>query len=106
MSMQMELSVDFAFSAAHRLPYYDGPCKRLHGHNYVLRVVVGGNPNPKDGMIEDFEIIRKRVGESIMVHCDHHNLNDLMDNPTAENVIVWMWEKLKPTLPALKELRL
>jgi 6-pyruvoyltetrahydropterin/6-carboxytetrahydropterin synthase len=104
--MKMELSVDFHFSAAHRLPYYDGPCNRMHGHNYILRVVVGGTPNPKDGMIEDFEIIRKRVGETIMVKCDHHNLNDLMDNPTAEHVIVWMWDRLKPTLPGLKELRL
>ncbi|MHB8877215.1 MAG: 6-pyruvoyl trahydropterin synthase family protein, partial [Myxococcaceae bacterium] len=38
--MQMELSVDFHFSSAHRLPYYNGACARLHGHNYVLRVTV------------------------------------------------------------------
>ena len=41
-----------------------------------------------------------------MTQCDHHNLNDFMDNPTAENLIVWMWEKLKPQLEGLKELRL
>lgn len=104
--MPMELSVDFHFSAAHRLPYYDGPCKRMHGHNYQLRVVIEGKPNPKDGMIRDFDEIKRHVWESVLVSCDHHNLNDLMDNPTAEHLIVWMWERLKPQLEGLKELRL
>ncbi len=104
--MQMELSVDFHFAAAHRLPYYDGPCFRLHGHNYKLTVVIAGKPNPKDGMIRDFEEIRRKVWESVLARCDHQNLNDLMDNPTAENLVVWMWDQLKPHLPDLKEIRL
>ncbi len=106
MAMVMELSVDFHFSAAHRLPYYDGPCFRLHGHNYKLQVVIAGTPNPKDGMIRDFDEIRRRVWESVLVKCDHHNLNDFMDNPTAENLIVWMWDQLKGQVEGLKELRL
>ena len=57
--MPMDLSVDFHFCAAHRLPYYDGPCFRMHGHNYRLQVVVTGTPNPRDGMIIDFEEIRE-----------------------------------------------
>jgi 6-pyruvoyltetrahydropterin/6-carboxytetrahydropterin synthase len=104
--MQMELSVDFYFSAAHRLPYYDGPCNRLHGHNYKVQVVLSGKPNPKDGMIRDFDEIRRTVWETALVQCDHQNLNDFMDNPTAENLIVWMWDRLKPQLEGLKELRL
>ena len=104
--MRMELSVDFPFSAAHRLPYYDGPCFRLHGHNYLLRVTLQGKPNPKDGMIRDFDEIRKKVWESVLTQCDHHNLNDFMDNPTAENLVVWMWENLRVQLDGLKELRL
>ncbi|MBI3184873.1 MAG: 6-carboxytetrahydropterin synthase QueD [Myxococcales bacterium] len=102
----MELSVDFHFSAAHRLPFYPGPCFRMHGHNYKLAVVVAGEPSPKDGMIRDFEEIKAKVGEAVLLHCDHQNLNDLMENPTAENLIVWMWERLSPLLPGLKELRL
>jgi 6-pyruvoyltetrahydropterin/6-carboxytetrahydropterin synthase len=105
-AMQMELSVDFHFSSAHRLPYYNGACARLHGHNYVLRVTLAGVPNPKDGMIRDFEEIRKKVWESALNTCDHHNLNDFMDNPTAENLIVWIWDRLKPQVEGLKELRL
>ncbi len=102
----MELSVDFHFCAAHSLPYYNGPCFRLHGHNYQLRVTVGGKINPKDGMIRDFEEIRKKVSEAVLAQCDHHNLNDFMENPTAENVVAWMWERLKLEIQGLKELRL
>ena len=104
--MPMELSVDFHFSAAHRLPFYDGPCFRMHGHNYKLRVSIEGKVNPKDGMIRDFEEIRRKVWEGVLAQCDHHNLNDLMENPTAEHLIAWMWERLKPQVEGLKELRL
>ena len=104
--MRMQLSVDFHFSSAHLLPYYNGPCSRLHGHNYLLRVAVEGEPNPRDGMIRDFDEVRKKVWETVLIKCDHLNLNDLMDNPTAENVIAWMWERLKPQIEGLKELRL
>ncbi len=104
--MEMTLSVDFHFSSAHRLPYYDGPCFRLHGHNYKLTVTITGRPSPKDGMIRDFELVRKKVWDAVLEKCDHHNLNDLMDNPTAENLIAWMWERLDPQLEGLKELAL
>lgn len=104
--MAMHISVDFNFCSAHRLPYYDGACFRMHGHNYKLQVVIGGKPNPKDGMIRDFEEIRKKVWEFALAQCDHHTLNDFLDNPTAENVIVWMWDRLKPNLQGLSELRL
>lgn len=104
--MQMLLSVDFHFSSAHQLPYYDGPCKRMHGHNYILRVTFGGTPNPRDGMIRDFDEVKRTVWERCLTQCDHHNLNDLMDNPTAENMVVWMWERLAPVVEGLTELKL
>src|SRR5262245_31089381 len=46
-TMRMQLSVDFYFSAAHLLPFYNGPCSRMHGHNYRLQVVLEGAPNPR-----------------------------------------------------------
>lgn len=104
--MEMLLSVDFHFSSAHQLPFYDGPCKRLHGHNYILRVTMAGKPNPNDGMIRDFDEVKKVVWESCLVQCDHHNLNDLMENPTAENMVVWMWDRLEPQLKGIKEIML
>ena len=102
----MILRVEFQFNAAHRLPHYQGPCFHTHGHNYKLQVVLSGTPNPKDGMIQDFDEIRRQVWETSLVRCDHHNLNDFIDNPTGENLIVWIWEQLKPRMSALKELRL
>ena len=104
--MEMLLSVDFHFCSAHQLPFYDGPCKRLHGHNYQLRVTLAGKPSPKDGMVRDFDEVKRTVWESCLVECDHHNLNDLMENPTAEHMVVWMWERLAPVVPGLKELQL
>jgi 6-pyruvoyltetrahydropterin/6-carboxytetrahydropterin synthase len=104
--MRMRLSVDFHFSAAHRLPLYDGVCKRMHGHNYRLQVTVTGKPNPNDGMIRDFEDIKKRAWDAALVRCDHHCLNDLMENPTAENMGQWFFEQLQPAIEGLSEIKL
>jgi 6-pyruvoyltetrahydropterin/6-carboxytetrahydropterin synthase len=104
--MEMLLSVDFHFSAAHALPHYDGPCKRLHGHNYVLRVTLAGRPQPKDGMIRDFDEVKRTVWDQVLTTLDHYHLNDIIENPTAENVVVWIWERLRPIVPGLKELKL
>ena len=104
--MEMLLSVDFNFSSAHHLPFYDGPCKRLHGHNYKLRVTLTGRPSPKDGMIRDFDEINRKVWESVLVDCDHHCLNDIMENPTAENMVVWMWPRLEAIIQGLREIQL
>jgi 6-pyruvoyltetrahydropterin/6-carboxytetrahydropterin synthase len=104
--MEMLLSVDFDFCSAHQLPFYDGPCKRMHGHNYVLRVTLAGRPSPRDGMIRDFDEVKRKVWEVCLVHCDHHNLNDIMENPTAENMVEWMWAKLDPHIEGLKEIML
>jgi len=104
--MRMRLKVDFHFSSAHALPFYEGVCKRMHGHNYRLQVTVEGKPNPNDGMIRDFEDIKKRVWDAALVQCDHHCLNDLIENPTAENMGAWFWEKLKPTVEGLQSITL
>jgi len=37
---------------------------------------------------------------------DHTNLNDFIENPTAENIASWMWQRLEGKLPGLAELRL
>jgi 6-pyruvoyltetrahydropterin/6-carboxytetrahydropterin synthase len=102
----MRLQVEFQFAAAHRLPYYDGPCFRMHGHNYKLLVQIEGQPDPKSGMVIDFVELQGIVQKAVLERCDHHTLNDLMDNPTAENLVVWMWNELKTALPGLAELQL
>jgi 6-pyruvoyltetrahydropterin/6-carboxytetrahydropterin synthase len=104
--MELDLDVDFDFCAAHRLPLYDGPCVRMHGHNYKLRVSVRGVPDAKTGILMDFEEIRRVVTEHVVGVVDHQVLNDFLENPTAENVVQWAWKRLEGKLSGLRELRL
>ena len=55
-------------------------------------------------MVEDFDRIERIVGERIVDALDHQNLNDLMENPTAEKIVLWIWERLQRSLPRLAEL--
>ena len=103
---RMRLDVEFAFAAAHRLPRYDGPCFRLHGHNYRFFVAVEGEVDPRSGMIADFGEIKRVVKERVLDRVDHQNLHDLLENPTAENIARWIWETLAPGLAGLSEVRL
>jgi len=103
---RMRLDVEFTFAAAHRLPRYEGPCFRLHGHNYRFLVGLEGEVDPRTGMIADFGDVKRAVGEQVLARVDHRDLNDLLDNPTAENIARWIWEALEPHVPGLAEVRL
>jgi 6-pyruvoyltetrahydropterin/6-carboxytetrahydropterin synthase len=105
-SRRMRLDVEFTFAAAHRLPRYDGPCFRLHGHNYKFFVTVEGSVDSATGMIADFGRIKELVGGEVLARVDHRDLNDILENPTAENIARWIWEALAPRLPGLAEVRL
>ncbi|HSB19198.1 MAG TPA: 6-carboxytetrahydropterin synthase QueD [Anaeromyxobacteraceae bacterium] len=100
------LEVEFYFAAAHRLPRYEGPCFRMHGHNYRLFVVVEGEVDPASGMVADFGKVKEAVQEHVLSRCDHRTLNDFLENPTAENIARWAFEVLEPRLPGLSEVRL
>lgn len=93
----MFLSRDFKFDAAHYLPKYHGKCERLHGHTYKFRVTIEGQPN-KEGMILDFAEVKKIVKKQVLDKLDHSNLNDLMKNPSAENIALWIWQQLQKKL--------
>ncbi len=103
---RMRLDVEFTFAAAHRLPRYDGPCFRMHGHNYRMFVAVEGEVDPHAGMVADFGKVKQLVQEHVLARVDHRNLNDLLENPTAENIARWVWEALDPHLPGLAEVKL
>lgn len=100
------LDVEFYFAAAHRLPRYEGPCFRMHGHNYRMFVAVEGDIDPHTGMIIDFGKVQAIVQEQILTKTDHRTLNDFLENPTAENIARWAYETLLPHLPGLVEIRL
>jgi len=100
------LRVEFQFNAAHRLPFYEGPCFHTHGHNYKLLVFVEGPVDPKTGLSIDFVKVKELVREHVLDSIDHNDLNQVLENPTAENVVVWMWRRLQPHLKGLKEMQL
>lgn len=102
----MELSVDFHFCASHALPHLSELAGRLHGHNYVLTVVVAGPVDPDTGVVVDFDGLDTAVQEEILDRVDHRHLNEILATPTAEVMLAWFWQLLKPRVPELDALHL
>ncbi|HEY8297440.1 MAG TPA: 6-carboxytetrahydropterin synthase QueD [Candidatus Baltobacteraceae bacterium] len=103
----MQIVKHFRFEAAHVLPYHDGKCSRLHGHSYRLEVAIAGplrQDGPARGMIEDFDTIKAVVHRHVIDVLDHQNLNDVLENPTCERIVAWVWERLAAHLPGLDTL--
>ena len=101
----MKIFKEFTFEAAHRLPRVpEGhKCARLHGHSFRVRLSVAGEPDER-GWVMDFADI-KAAFAPLHARLDHHYLNDIegLENPTSELLARWIWERLKPALPALCE---
>jgi 6-pyruvoyltetrahydropterin/6-carboxytetrahydropterin synthase len=109
------------FNAAHRLfnPKWDeqknfdvfGKCSypNYHGHNYDLIVEVKGETDPETGYVIDMKVLSSIVKAEVTERYDHRNLNlDLEEfknlNPTAENIAVVIWNRLRSKLEAKYEL--
>ena len=103
---RMEIFKVFMVEAAHRLPNVPPghKCARLHGHSFRIELHVGGEPGAESGWIMDFGDV-KAAFQPIYDRLDHHYLNDIpgLENPTSERLAIWIWEQLKPTLPALTQ---
>ncbi|MBP0112925.1 MULTISPECIES: 6-carboxytetrahydropterin synthase QueD [Bradyrhizobium] len=104
----MRISQAFKFEAAHRLPNVPEThrCSRLHGHSYRVEVQLDGPVDPHTGFVADFFDIEKSFAD-IMAALDHHCLNEVdgLANPTAENIAVWIWDRLQPSLRQLWAVR-
>src|ERR1700733_1639768 len=102
------------FNAAHQLRNPDlsddenrdlfGKCVNLHGHNYVLDVVVAGKIDDASGYIMDLKRLSDIIKQQIIQHVDHRNLNADVPwleglIPTAENLAVTFWDRLQGELP-------
>jgi 6-pyruvoyltetrahydropterin/6-carboxytetrahydropterin synthase len=85
---------EFVFDAAHFLPFYEGKCENLHGHTYKMQVSVKAKKQA-DGMAFDFVALKKIVQEEIISKWDHQLINDHIENPSAENMAEFVFEKLK-----------
>lgn len=103
----MQIRKRFAFEAAHALPSHPGKCARMHGHSYRLEVAVSGalqRDGAARGMVEDFDVLAAIVAAEVLEPLDHRTLNDVIENPTAEEIVLWIWRRLEPKLPSLDAL--
>jgi 6-pyruvoyltetrahydropterin/6-carboxytetrahydropterin synthase len=107
------------FSAAHRLfnPKFSdaenekifGKCSNpnWHGHNYVLEVVVVGEPNPETGFVLNIADLKEIIKQYVISKVDHKNLNletDFMKGiiPSTENIATEIWKVLVDKIPSGK----
>ena len=110
--MKVTVSRKAHFNAAHRLYRKDwtfeqndavfGKCNNpnFHGHNYELIVSVTGEINPETGYVIDIKDLSDLILDEVEKPFDHKNLNlDVPEfenlNPTAENIVVVIWKKIK-----------
>ncbi len=104
---EMEIYKTLRFDAAHRLtgvpPTHK--CSAMHGHGFEIQVFLRGPVDPKTGFVMDFGDLAK-VCEPVLKQLDHAILNEIegLENPTSENMSVWVWKKLKPQLPLLSKI--
>jgi 6-pyruvoyltetrahydropterin/6-carboxytetrahydropterin synthase len=86
----------YRFESAHRLPNVPQGhrCRNLHGHNYLLEIVVRG-PLDARGFVKDFAEIDTEVAP-LLKQVDHRLLNDVegLENPTAEIIAAWFFERI------------
>lgn len=108
MTQPVEIYKEFTFEAAHRLPRLPEThkCWRLHGHSFRVGVGLEGPIDPDLGWVTDFGDI-KAAFKPLEDALDHRYLNEIdgLENPTSENLAVWIWERLTPALPCLSYVR-
>ncbi len=119
--MKVKVSRKAHFNAAHRLYRSDwsfekndeifGKCNNpnFHGHNYELIVSVFGEIDQETGFVIDVKILKDLIKSKIENAFDHKNLNVEVPefkelNPTAENIAVVIWNKLRPHISSENEL--
>ena len=118
----IRITKEFRFEGAHALFNYDGKCKHIHGHSYILFVTVKGTPaikpgEAKDGMLIDFSDLKAIVNSNIIDVFDHalvlkesallteeiaqaYGSVIITDfQPTCENMISYFASKIKDKLP-------
>jgi 6-pyruvoyltetrahydropterin/6-carboxytetrahydropterin synthase len=100
----VRLAREFSFEAAHRLPNVPPghKCARLHGHSFKVELVCEGSIDPQRGWLLDFADL-KAAFEPLHAQLDNHYLNEIegLENPTAENLAIWIWVRTKLVLPLL-----
>jgi 6-pyruvoyltetrahydropterin/6-carboxytetrahydropterin synthase len=103
-SITAEIAKEFRFEAAHFLPGVPPhhQCHKLHGHSYVVTVRAKGPINPQSGWVMDLSDLSLHFAPLLNL-LDHSLLNDIegLENPTGENVAVWILNRLEKNCPTL-----
>ncbi len=110
---ELTLTRSYHFSAGHRLesPALNpeenarvyGPCYRQHGHNYLLEVTVGGEPDPATGMAADLAAVDAVVESAVLSRVDHYDLSATVPDlrgviTTGESLARTFWQWLELAL--------
>jgi 6-pyruvoyltetrahydropterin/6-carboxytetrahydropterin synthase len=124
-SSNIRITKQFRFEAAHALWGYDGACRNIHGHSYILYVTLIGKPitdpnHPKLGMVMDFSVLKEIVNEMVIDPFDHAlmirsgtphqklalsselvgKVMELDYQPTCENMVTDFAAKISSRLPS------
>ena len=109
------LKVQGAFSSAHNLRGYKGKCEDLHGHNWIVEIVIKSTQLDAVGMVLDFKYLKEKL-HAVLEQLDHKYLNELAYfkkvnpvrsrtsngvNPTSENIAKHIYNQLKSSIPLL-----
>ncbi len=109
-----KLVTEFSFDAAHYISDYDGPCGRMHGHTYKVRIEASSHqlhasefcPHPV--MVADFRTLRWAKQDMLKGGLDHSVLNEVMPDTyaaTAEMIAQYIYDKTKQQLPEAVKLK-
>lgn len=96
-----------SFEACHHLNNYLGKCARVHGHSYKLEVTVSGlidncpmDYEPADNqMVLDFNELDRIIESKVTKVFDHEDLNKFFPQPTAECMVIHIYELISQALP-------
>lgn len=65
----------------------------MHGHTYRIRIEVEGEIEGASGWVMDYAEI-KAIWGPIKDQLDHRCMNDVLQNPTCELLLLWIAERL------------
>jgi len=104
----VKITQAFTLEAAHHLPLVPDThrCKRLHGHSYRIELELDGPVDGRTGFVADFFDVEAAFAP-LHEALDHRLLNEVpgLENPTAERIALWIWERMKGALPLLSAVR-
>lgn len=88
------LGKKFKIDAAHHLENYEGKCANMHGHTWYIEIEIVAFCRDQSGIAIDFNEFTKDVNDKIIEKLDHNVINSVVENPSAENIAEWIFEKM------------